>query len=51
MTTEWKLILHQKVILHDNVDDTSSEVDDEYESDQWAPLKAKAAQQWWCYSC
>jgi hypothetical protein len=29
----------------DNVDDTSSEVGDEYESDPWAPLKAEAAQQ------
>ena len=28
----------------DNVDDTSSEVGDEYESDPWAPLKAEAAQ-------
>jgi hypothetical protein len=28
----------------DNVDDTSSEVGDEYESDRWAPLKAEAAQ-------
>ncbi len=29
----------------DNVDDTSSEVGDEYESDPWAPLKAEATQQ------
>ena len=29
----------------DNVDDTSSEVRDEYESDPWAPLKAEATQQ------
>jgi hypothetical protein len=29
----------------DNVDDTSSEVGDEYGSDPWAPLKAKAAKQ------
>ena len=29
----------------DNVDDTSSEVDDEYESDPWASLKAEAVQQ------
>jgi hypothetical protein len=29
----------------DNVDDTNSEVGDEYESDPWAPLKAEAAQQ------
>ncbi|CAB3992777.1 Hypothetical predicted protein [Paramuricea clavata] len=29
----------------DNVDDTSNEVGDEYESDPWAPLKAKATQQ------
>ena len=29
----------------DNVDDTSSKVGDEYESDPWAPLKAEAAQQ------
>ncbi|CAB4040378.1 Hypothetical predicted protein [Paramuricea clavata] len=29
----------------DNVDDTSSKVGDEYESDPWAPLKADAAQQ------
>jgi hypothetical protein len=29
----------------DNVDDTSNKVGDEYESDQWAPLKAEAAQQ------
>ena len=29
----------------DNVDDTSSEVGDEYESDPSAPLKAQAAQQ------
>ena len=29
----------------DNVDDTSSEVGDEYESDPWAPLKAEAAPQ------
>jgi hypothetical protein len=28
----------------DNVDDTSSKVGDEYESDPWAPLKAEAAQ-------
>jgi hypothetical protein len=28
----------------DNVDDTSSEVGDEYESDPWAPLKVEAAQ-------
>jgi hypothetical protein len=28
----------------DNVDDTSSEVGDEYESDRWAPLKAEEAQ-------
>ena len=30
---------------YDNVDDTSSEVGDEYESDPWAPLKVEAAQQ------
>ncbi|CAB4007763.1 Hypothetical predicted protein [Paramuricea clavata] len=29
----------------DNVNDTSSKVGDEYESDPWAPLKAEAAQQ------
>ena len=29
----------------DNVDNTSSEVGDEYESDPWAPLKCEAAQQ------
>ena len=29
----------------DNVDDTSSEVGDEYESDPWAALKAEATQQ------
>jgi hypothetical protein len=29
----------------DNVDDTSSEVGDEYESDPWAPSKAEEAQQ------
>jgi hypothetical protein len=29
----------------DNVDDTSSKVGDEYESDPWAPLKAEATQQ------
>jgi hypothetical protein len=29
----------------DNVDDTSSEVGNGYESDSWAPLKAKATQQ------
>ncbi|CAB4017434.1 Hypothetical predicted protein [Paramuricea clavata] len=29
----------------DNVDDTSSKVGDEYESDPWGPLKAEAAQQ------
>ena len=29
----------------DNVDDTSSEVGDEYESDPWAPLEAEATQQ------
>ena len=29
----------------DNVDGTSSEVGDEYESDPWAPLKAEATQQ------
>ena len=29
----------------DNVDDTSSEVGDEHESDPWAPLKAEATQQ------
>ena len=29
----------------DNVDDTSSDVGDEYESDPWAPLKAEATQQ------
>ena len=29
----------------DNLDDTSSKVGEEYESDQWAPLKAEAAQQ------
>jgi hypothetical protein len=29
----------------DNVDDSSREVGDEYESDPWAPLKAEAAQQ------
>ncbi|CAB4017435.1 Hypothetical predicted protein [Paramuricea clavata] len=29
----------------DNVDDTSSKLGDEYESDPWAPLKAEAAQQ------
>ena len=29
----------------DNVDDTSSEVGDEYESDPWIPLKAEATQQ------
>jgi hypothetical protein len=28
----------------DNVDDTSSEVGDEYESDPWTPLKAEATQ-------
>jgi hypothetical protein len=30
---------------YDNVDDTRSEVGDEYESDPWAPLKVEAAQQ------
>ncbi len=29
----------------DNVDDTSSELGDEYESDPWTPLKAEATQQ------
>ena len=29
----------------DNVDDSSGEVGDEYESDPWAPLKAEAAEQ------
>ncbi len=29
----------------DNVDDTSSEVGDEYESDPWAPLEDEATQQ------
>jgi hypothetical protein len=31
--------------VSDNVDDTNSEVGDEYESDPWAPLKVEAAQQ------
>jgi hypothetical protein len=29
----------------DNIDNTSSEVGDEYGSDPWAPLKAEATQQ------
>ena len=45
LTTKWKLILRQKVILIINADDTSSEVGDEYESDPWAPLKVEATQQ------